>query len=141
MNLLKSQEICPHCKCDAVELHSYYEVYGGERRRLLKCMVCKKTFSETRSTILFDLKSPLSRVEQILRAVSDGLSINATCRTFKVAKKTLSRWNDKFSELKKVLFLYSLCHQFLISLVEGDELYTKVKKTLQPMKVRVGPSY
>jgi len=27
---------------------------------------------------------------------------------------------------KEVLLLYSLCHQFLSQLVEGDELYTKV---------------
>jgi hypothetical protein len=26
--------------------------------------------------------------------------------------------------------LYALCHQFLNLMVEGDELYTKVKKTV-----------
>jgi hypothetical protein len=28
--------------------------------------------------------------------------------------------------------LYALCHQFLNLVIEGDELYTKVKKNLLP---------
>jgi hypothetical protein len=32
------------------------------------------------------------------------------------------------SDLKPTLVLYALCHQFLTLVVEGDELYTKVKK-------------
>jgi hypothetical protein len=34
--------------------------------------------------------------------------------------------------LKPTLLLYALCHQFLNLVIEGDELYTKVKKNLPP---------
>jgi hypothetical protein len=33
------------------------------------------------------------------------------------------------------------CQQFLHRLIEGDELYTKVKKTFPPRMLKGGPSY
>jgi hypothetical protein len=53
-------------------------------------------------------------------------------RTFKVAKNTIYSWLERVADLKEVLLLYSLCHQFLSQLVEGDELYTKVKENTPP---------
>ena len=60
------------------------------------------------------------------------MGINAAVRTFKVAKNTIYNWLERVAELKEVLMLYALCHQFLSQLVEGDELYTKVKKNTPP---------
>ena len=56
------------------------------------------------------------------------MGINAAVRTFKVAKNTLYEWMEGVADLKEVLLLYSLCHQFLHQIVEGDELYTKIKE-------------
>ena len=39
-------------------------------------------------------------------------------------------WQERLSNLKPTLLLYALCHQFLNLVVEGDEVYTKVKKTV-----------
>jgi hypothetical protein len=72
------------------------------------------------------LRTPLSRVQQILTAVHEGLAINAACRTFHVSKNSIKTWERRLSGVKQVLLLYSLCHQFLQQILEGDELYTKV---------------
>jgi len=60
------------------------------------------------------------------------MGINAAVRTFKVAKNTIYNWLERVAKLKEVLMLYSLCHQFLSQIVEGDELYTKVKENKAP---------
>ena len=63
---------------------------------------------------------------------SEGLGFNACIRTFKVGKNTLKSWDERFYFLQKPLFLYSLCHTFLAQVIEGDELYTKVKENKRP---------
>ena len=70
----------------------------------------------------------------MLTALSEGQGINAVCRTFHVGKNSIYRWQERMSELKPTLLLYALCPQFLQQVIEGDELYTKVKKT-QNLKI------
>jgi hypothetical protein len=68
----------------------------------------------------------LSKIAEVLRARTEGLGFNACARTFKISRDTLRSWELRFSSLKKTLFLYSLCHNFLSQIIEGDELYTKI---------------
>ena len=56
----------------------------------------------------------------------------AAARVFSVGKKSVKRWLERLGDLKNTLLLYALCHQFLQSIVEGDELYTKVGENKQP---------
>jgi hypothetical protein len=83
------------------------------------------------------LKTPLSQIVLILQALNEGLGVNAVCRLFRVSKNSLYRWQERLSDLKPTLLLYALCHQFLNLMVEGDELYTKVKKTSPRGRSRV----
>jgi hypothetical protein len=76
----------------------------------------------------------------ILQALNEGLGVNAVCRSFHVGKNSLYRWQERLSDLKPTLLLYPLCHQFLNLVVEGDELYTKVKNC-PPRMLKGGPSY
>jgi hypothetical protein len=64
---------------------------------------------------------------------SNGTSaINATTRVFSVGKNSIYRWQNRLSSLQQTLMLYSLCHQFIQLIVEGDELYTKIGKNVPP---------
>ncbi len=107
-------------------LHTTYTVQDGQTRKILHCQSCDHYFSETSGTPLAGLRTPLSRIQQILTAVHEGLGINATCRTFNVSKNSIKTWEARLSCVKQVLLLYSLCHQFLQQLLEGGERYTKV---------------
>ncbi|MCA1553721.1 MAG: hypothetical protein LC737_05020 [Chloroflexi bacterium] len=60
------------------------------------------------------------------------MSINAVCRTFHVSKNTLSDWQARLGPVRETLLLYALCHQFVQQVIEGDELYTKVKQNVAP---------
>jgi transposase-like protein/IS1 family transposase len=130
--MLMNEIHCPGCDTRDLKVHTVYTVQHGETRRLYYCTACQCYFSETYGTALAGLRTPLSRIQQILEALNDGLSVNATCRTFHVSKNTLRIWQDRLSPVKDALLLYALCHQFLHQVIEGDELYTKVQANQPP---------
>ncbi len=141
MSLTPTPLDCSECGCQQIETHKSYTVKAGGVRRLYYCPDCKGYFSETYNTPLANLKTPLSRIVEILQALNEGLGVNAVCRVFGVSKTSLYRGQERLSDLKPTLLLYALCHQFLNLMVEGDELYTKVKKTSPRRTLKDGPSY
>jgi IS1 family transposase len=54
------------------------------------------------------------------------MGLNATARTFNVSKKSVIDWEWRLADLKPTFMLYSLLHEFIHQVIEGDELYTKV---------------
>lgn len=130
--MLMTEIHCPDCDTCDLKVHTTYAVQTGETRRVYYCATCQCYFSETYGTALAGLRTPLSRIQQILEAVNDGLSVNAACRTFHVSKNTLRTWQERLSPVKDALLLYALCHQFLHQVIEGDELYTKVNSNQPP---------
>ena len=117
---------CPKCHSEEIKPHCRYHVKSGEIRTLFVCQECRTYFSETKNTPLAELKTPVSRISQVLEALNEGMGLNAICRTFHVGKNTVKRWVSRLGGLKETLLLYALCHQFIQLQIEGDELYTKV---------------
>jgi hypothetical protein len=78
------------------------------------------------------LTTPLSRIITILKARSEGMSLNATARTHSVSKNSIIDWERRLAGLKPTLMLYALLHQFIHQEIEGDELYTKVDQNKPP---------
>lgn len=91
-----------------------------------------RTERETFATPIAGLRTPLSRIIEILKARSEGMGLNAVVRTFNVSKKTVIDWEERLGGLKPVLMLYALLHQFLQLVIEGDELITLVNKNVPP---------
>ena len=134
MELLRRK--CPACHSSEIQYHSFYTTknYGG--RVIYKCEHCPASFSETKKTFLEGLKTPVSVIWQVLKARTDGMGLNAAARTFEKAKNTILAWESKFVDLHRVLFLYAVVHEFLASVIEGDEAYTKVQKHVPPDQSR-----
>ena len=141
MPLTPTPLYCPNCDCQQLKTRKSYTLKGGAVRQLYRCPECQHCFSETHDTPLANLKTPLSQIVLILQALNEGLGVNAVCRLFRVSKNSLYRWQERLSDLKPTLLLYALCHQFLNLMVEGDELYTKVKKTFPRRTLKGGLSY
>jgi hypothetical protein len=78
------------------------------------------------------LKTPVSMIWIVIKARTDGMGFNAATRTFEFAKNTILSWERKFSDLHQVLFLYTLIHEFIEVIIEGDEAYSKVHHTVPP---------
>ena len=125
---------CPYCFSSHLRVHCTYQTQSHGRRTLYVCQDCFASFSETKSTLLEDLKTPLSVVWRVLNARTEGLGLNATARTFGVSKNTVLDWERRCADVQPVLFLYALVHQFLQVVIEGDEAYTKVEKNVPPQQ-------
>lgn len=123
---------CPLCGNAEVHAHHTYETQSHGIRTIYHCRACDIYFSETFATPLAGLTTPLSRIIEILKARSEGLGLNATARTFRVSKKSVIDWERRLGALKPTLMLYSLLHKFIHQEIEGDELYTKVDKSVPP---------
>jgi transposase-like protein len=123
---------CPTCKSAVLQSHTTYATQHHGRRIIYKCASCLDYFSETKTTLMEGLKTPVSVIWQVLKARTEGMGFNAAARTFEKAKNTILAWEGKFSDLHQVLFLYALVHEFLALVIEGDEAYTKVQKNVPP---------
>lgn len=123
---------CPCCGTKAVYSHSRYTTKNHGPRTIFHCRACDVYYSETFATPLAGLNTPLSRIITILTARTEGLGLNAAARTFQVSKKSILDWEQRLSDLKPTLILYSLLHQFIHQTIEGDELYTKVHENRPP---------
>lgn len=130
MELLKIR--CPTCKSHKIKRHYNYQTKNHDVRTIFKCQVCYYYFSETKNTFMEGLKKPISLIWLVLNSRTEGQSLNATGRVFDITKNTILDWERKFSRIHEVLFVYSLTHKFLQSVIEGDELYTKVGKNVPP---------
>lgn len=93
--------------------HSQYMTKNNGLWTSFHCRICHVYYSETFATPLAGLNTPLSRIVTILTARTEGMGLNATARTFKVSKKSILDWEQRLSDLKPTLMLYSLLHQFV----------------------------
>lgn len=139
--MLMLQCFCPNCSSMDINLKTQYKTVNNGMRNLLICDNCRCCFSETKNTFLERLRKPISLVWQVINARTEGVAFNATTRIFGISKNTLLSWERKFFHLSRVLYLYSICHCFFELVIEGDELYTKVKKTFHQMNQPVGPLF
>lgn len=131
MNL--SEIRCAECNSQELRLHMSYRVKSSaESRKLYQCTQCLSYFSETKNTALAGLRTPLSRISEVLEGLNEGLGINAASRLYKVSKNSINGWLRRLSGLKETLMLYALCHQFIQQMIEGDEVYTKVGQNKPP---------
>jgi len=130
MELLRLK--CPACHSLDIQYHSPYTTKNHGGRVIYKCDNCPAYFSETKNTLMEGLKTPVSVIWQVIKARTDGLGLNAATRTFNKAKNTILAWERKFVDLHRVLLLYTLVHEFLAVVIEGDEAYTKVHQNVPP---------
>jgi transposase-like protein len=117
---------CPCCDSAKVNVRTRYTTQNNGTHPIYHCRSCDIYFSDTFATPMAGLRTPLSRIIEVLKARTEGQGLNATARIFGVSKKSIIDWEWRLSELKPALTLYGLCHQFLSLVIEGDELYTKV---------------
>jgi transposase-like protein len=123
---------CPSCKSYDIHSHTPYSTKNHGVRVIYQCQSCLDYFSETKNTLMEGLKTPVSMIWIVIKARTDGMGLNAATRTFEFAKNTILSWERKFSDLHQVLFLYTLIHEFIEVIIEGDEAYTKVHHTVPP---------
>ena len=121
---------CPYCHSEKCESYKRYETLNNGSRMLYRCGMCRQVFSEAKGSVLEGLKKPVSLIVKVLNARSEGMAFNAACRVFEIAKNTLLNWEHRFADLKETLMVYAFMQTFLVQVIEGDELYTKIGKNV-----------
>lgn len=101
--------------------------YGKQRKYLLWCKSCERTFSEKRGTIFYGLHTPMEKVLLALHCIAEGNNIAATARIIGSKEDTVRDWlrraaehSDQVSQL--------LIRELKLSQVELDELWAYIKK-------------
>lgn len=123
---------CPNPRCSLfgqveacrLERHAYY---GSDRKVIYLCRACGKTFSETRSTFFFGLRTPRLKVLTALSMIAEGGGIRATGRAMGVDKDTVQRWVERAGEHVEEVSAYLTVHCHLHE-AQLDALWTFVKK-------------
>ena len=127
---------CPFCHSKSTKVLRQYLTKENGFRNECCCEDCHLYFSETKNTPLERIKKPVSLVCRAITERNGGMGFNETCRSCGIVTNTLLSWERKFESLKNTLMAYVLMHKFLTQIIEGDELYTRIKQNVPALTER-----
>jgi len=90
---------CPVCLSINISFDYDYNTLSNGIRKMFVCKDCGACFSETTNTFLYGIRTPVSKIWQVIDARTQGMAFNAACRVFEIAKNTLLSWENKFAGL------------------------------------------
>ena len=111
---------CPNCgEEERIGNHSH-------QQRRYKCHKCKKTFSETKGTILYGLHYPSWLIIVILKLLAYGCSISAIVFALEIDERTVAEWHRKAGQHAKSVQESIVCNgEVELGQVQADEIYVK----------------
>lgn len=116
--------VCPRCGEDA---NGRIGVHSRKERRYM-CHECKKTFSETVGTPLYNLKTASWLVIAILKLLAMGTPVQAIVFAFGFDERTVADWHRKAGKHAKKVQADVVCQGKLDGgQIQGDELYAKTQ--------------
>lgn len=84
-------------------------------------------------TPLARLRTPVSTVSKVLKVRTEGLGVRATGRVFELSHSTILCWEQRLAA--KVADWSPSAPKDQDITVEGDELYTRVKRNFPPSRL------
>jgi len=107
---------------------SSYMTESG-KRRIFRCNSCGETFSETRDTVFFDLRTSEEKVMMALKMVLVQVSLSGISFVLGVKEETVLKWLEraykKADEINKVLL-----RDLPVTEVQLDELWSFVRRKI-----------
>ncbi len=125
---------CPNQECemhgqmnkgDIISKSTYLTKSG--KRRVFHCECCGHSFSETRDTVFFDLKTPEEKVIMALKMILMQVSLSAICFILGVKGETVLTWQDRAYQ-KADLINKELLKDISVTEVQSDEMWSFVKR-------------
>jgi len=123
---------CPHEGCSDYGVLGEGNItlshrYGKQRKYLLWCKTCERTFSEKRGTVFYGLHTPREKVLLALHCIAEGNTIASTARIMGTKEDTIRRWlRIAAGHSEQVTHL--LVKDLKLNQVELDELWAYIKK-------------
>lgn len=114
--------VCPNCgEQEQIWIHS-------QKERRFKCCKCKRTFAESRGTMLFNTKYPNWVILLVLALLSGGCPIQAIVFAFGIHEKTVAKWQLAAGQhAKKVQAEKVCCGQLASEQFQSDEIWVKTQ--------------
>ncbi len=127
---------CPNKNCEChgqinqnnISAVSTYMTKSG-KRRIFKCSKCNETFSETRNTVFFDLKTDEEKVIMALKMILVNVGITGISFVLNVKKDTVLVWLDRAYQ-KAEEINRALLKELPVTQVELDEMWSFVKRKI-----------
>ncbi len=96
-------------------------------RRIFKCKCCGHSFSETRDTVFFDLKTPEEKIITALKMILVQVSLSGISFVLNVKEVTILKWQDrayqKADEINDILL-----KDISVEEVQSDEMQSFVRR-------------
>jgi transposase-like protein len=107
-------------------LVGYGKHHGADAIQYFKCQACHTKVSARWNTPMYDLKTPVRRVDEVTTALSEGVDVSAAQRIFKHDERSIQRWMERVAEHGRRahdhFFHHLVCHHLQL-----DELVTKLR--------------
>jgi hypothetical protein len=120
---------CPYFGIADDRIHALI-AYGqhGIQERIpdLRCQACGTKFSARRGTALYRLKTPSTRVGEVLCALAEGLDVAAAVRVFGYRETTITRWLLRAGQHAERLH-HALVHDLHLPHIQLDEIRTRLR--------------
>ena len=125
---------CPNSSCSYYRLIdrgnisaiSTYMSQSG-KRRIFKCSICGETFSETRDTVFFDLKTHEDKVMMALKMILVKVGLSGIAFVLNVKEETVLEWLKRASQ-KAEEINENLLKELSVTHVELDEMWNFIER-------------
>jgi IS1 family transposase len=100
--------------------------YGADTIQYLRCQACQTKVSTRWNTPMYNLKTPVQRVDEVMTATSEGVDVAAASRIFKHDERTIARWLARTGSHAQRLHNHFF-HDLVCAHLQLDELVTKLR--------------
>lgn len=125
---------CPNPACTHYRLMnrgnisalSTYLTQSG-KRRIFRCSKCEGTFSETRDTVFFDLRSPEEKVMMALKMLLVKVGLSDIGFVLGVTEETVLMWLERAAQKAQEINAH-LLRDLPVTQVQLDEMWSFIKR-------------
>jgi len=118
---------CPHCSSENTIKYGIDTLKIGIKVQRYKCKNCRKQFNERTGTPMSRLRNSSKKVALAIKMRTEGTGLRAVGRNLDRSHSTIIYWEQRLVNVEKQ-WSPNAPENGDITL-EGDELYTRVKKT------------
>jgi IS1 family transposase/transposase-like protein len=125
---------CPNSNCEHYQLInrgniraiSTYLTASG-KRRIFQCQTCGQTFSETRDTVFFDLRTPEEKVMLALKMLLVRVGLSDIGFVLGVTEATVLEWLERAAQQAEKIN-HHLLRELPVTQVQLDELWNFIER-------------
>lgn len=128
------KQACPNSECKYYTLMSRGNVSAvstyftrSGRRRIFKCRQCRTFFSETRGTVLYDLRTPEETVIMVLKMFLVRADLSGICFVFGITEETALIWLKRAARQADTVNA-QLMRDVSVTEIQLDEMWNFIKR-------------